>query len=510
MKPIDSLTVCVTNFRRPEFLRRCLESLRVAGCPRVVVASMEPDASTRKVIAEFQALPWTSFDVAFVEDDLGCNDTWMLAAYHSRTKRIIIMHDDDMLAPEFGEHYNTMIGPTLDREPTAFATWRADLIFMDGRHEATDFWSGPTRMSPSRELLKVVGARHRLSLSPIISVFDRETVIHACKEGLAALTTPECYHNQGMLLGTEIMVYMRHIQRFPKWLYVDKVLSHYGSHAGSGTVEAQNNGDLKPLWVGYDRARAQAETTKPALTPRILLVYSSSTPTSGDEMTRNSVARMTWDFHFGQGTFIEMPVRMKDLTRSSAMLQDTRNVPFIRDLFDWGCAHAMPEDIVLYCNRDIGLVTDAARLIGEGIVKGRGITCCPRRWMNPKPGRMYKNLVGARPDGGFDAFAVTPNWWAQHRGNMPDMLIGREAWDTVLRTLAEEWADQRPRLRGVAQGVGQLLRSNAYTDQVCFHKNHNSHWIAERLTSPGNLHNRRLAKEFFQSRNNTELVKQLS
>ncbi len=508
--PLDNLTVCVTNFRRPEFLARCLHSIRIAGVRRVVIATVEPDNAVRKIIEQLRtANDWLSFDVASVEDDIGCNDTWQLAAYHSRTKRIIVLHDDDTLNPEFGKAYCEIIAPTMDREP-CFATWRADLIYMDGSHKTTEFWSGPTKISPSRDLLKVVATRRRLSLSPVISVLDRQTVIHACKEAQQTLTHRESYLRQGMLLGTEIVVYMRHIQKYPKWLYVDKILSHYGSHAGSGTIAAESAGDLSPLWIGYDRARAQAELPKPELTPRVLLTYYQNKPNNGDELIRDAVARLTWEYHFSQGDLIEMPVKPSDLSRSSKQINDTRTVPYFKDILDWGCLHAMPEDIVAYINRDIGLTANAVSLIIEGVKRGRGVTCCPRRWIHPKPGRMYKNLVNCHPDGGFDVFAMTPQWWAAQRGTMPDMLIGREAWDTVFRTVAEEWADQTPRVRQLANTPAQWVRSKAYTDHVCWHKSHLSNWIAERKTSAGNLLNRTLAKQFFLSRNNMDLVKQLS
>lgn len=509
MTPLDNLTVCVTNFRRPEFLDRCLNSVRVAGCRRVVVASVEPSEEVMKIIDVHRDDGWLTYDVATVKDDIGCNDTWQLAAYHARTRRIIILHDDDMLNAGFGKAYTEIIGPTMDRE-NCFATWRADLVYTDGSHKPTEFWSGPTRLSKSAELMRFLSKRHQLSLSPVISVLDRQTVIHACKEAAQTLLHPECHLHQGMLLGTEIVVYMRHVQVFSKWLYVDQILSHYGSHDGSGTIAAEKSGDLATLWRGYDRARTQAEGAKPVMKPKIIFTYYDNHTTDPDEIHRNSVARTTWDFQFSQGDMIELPLRLTDLGRTSTDIGDTRCVPYVRDCFDWGVVHAMPEDIVVYCNRDIGLTATAAARILAGVERGRGVTCCPRRWIHPKPGRIYKDLVSCRPDGGFDAFAMTPEWWVKFKMKMPDMLIGREAWDTVFRNLAEEWADNRPRISVITGDPAQWARSKAYTDHVAYHKTHLSNWIAERLTSPGQKLNRSLAYKFFLNRNNMDLVRQLT
>lgn len=515
MNPLDNLTVCITSFRRSALLERTLKSVQAAGIRRLVIAAVEPDAETLAIIRSWEAAwetgadDWLSFDVVTVQDDIGCNDTWQLAAYHSRTSRIIILHDDDLLNSDFGPAYCETISPALDKGST-FATWRADLVFLDGHHEKTEFWSGPTRLSASAELLRVVNRRNTLSLSPIISVLDRQTVIHACKEASQTLSHRESYLHPGMLLGTELVVYIRHIQKFSKWLYVDKVLSHYGSHEGSGTIKAQSSGDLSPLCKGYDRARTQAMGTKPVMKPKLIFVYYVNQTSDPDEIERNRIARASWDYHFSQGEFIEMPVCKEDLSRTSFSLGDSRAMPYVRDLFDWGFAHAMPEDVVVYCNRDIGLTANAGALLLAGVARGRGITCCQRRRIDPKPGRMYKDLVNCATDGGFDVFSVTREWWKNFRDKMPDMLIGREAWDTCLRTLAEEWADGIPRLSRVSGSPAQWDKSKAYTDHVCWHKNHLSNWITERNTSAGQLHNRRLGKIFFAARNNQDLVRALT
>ena len=509
MNALDNLTVCVTTFRRTHLLDRALASVREAGIRRVVIAAMEPDAAVLAIVERHRLHNWLSYDVTTVADDLGCNDTWMLAAYHSRTKRIIILHDDDTLNSEFGRAYAHIIAPVMDRSP-CFATWRADLLFMDGHHEPTDFWTGPTRVLPSRELLKVVGHRGRLSVSPVVSVFDRETVIHACKEAYENLTSGGCYLHPGMLLGTEIVVYMRHIQRFPQWLFVDKVLSHYGSHDGSGTVAAQNSNGLQPLTHGYDLARTQASKPQPALKPRILFCHSGIDEPSEEESIRNAAARRTWDFHFSQGQFLEFPLRKDAFARTSLDLKDSRQTFFVRDIFDWGVMHAMKEDIVAFCNRDIGLTADAGQRLVEGVARGRGITCCPRRRLDPKPGRMYRSLPNAAPDGGFDIFAVTPLWWAENRLRMPDMLFGREAWDTVLRDIAEQWADGRTKNKNVRTNPAEWESSKAYTDHVCWHKNHMSLWQTERLTSAGQKYNRKLGLQYFQAQSVHDYDKSLA
>lgn len=176
----------------------------------------------------------------------------------------------------------------------------------------------------------------------------------------------------------------------------------------------------------------------------------------------------------------------------------------------------MPEDIVAFINLDIGLTSMAADKLIDGIARGNGVTCCPRRvfpgnYLGPKPGRIFRSVTNLRTDGGFDLFAMTPQWWKVNRAKMPDMLIGREAWDTVFRNIAEEWATRRGSIPELLYAVdGDWSRNPAYTDDVIWHKEHLSHWQKERTTSPGQIHNRNLGRAFFAARGNHSIVQQLS
>jgi len=502
MSQLENLTVAITNFHRPQYLDRALNSVREAGVRRVVVAAVEPDDGVLAVLKKHNH-DWLSFDVATVRGDIGCNDTWMLAAYHCRTERIIILHDDDLLNPQFGETYEEFIGPALDRG-AGFASWRSSLYYDDGHTALCDYFRGATQTYPSSTLLPVVGQRQRLSLSPIVSVLNRTTVIRACKEAKLTLSSNASLQHPGMLLGTEIVVYLRHIQKFQRWFFMDRICSHYGATESSGTIKAEKSGDLSELWRGYDLARDQCDRGEPQPTPRLIFVYSSYEISDPAGASRAAVARASWDFHFDQMDMIEFPVRDNELPRSSAELGDPRPVPYIRDILDYGCARATPGDVVVYSNQDIGLTTLTPERLLAGVARGQGVTVCIRRTLIPRPGRFYKSVLNCKADGGFDVVAVTPSWWRMMRDEMPDMLIGREAWDGCFRTLAEEWADNRAIVKNI--GLVQDASSRAYTDDVCYHHDHPSFWQQARKENPGQLHNRKLARDFFEARGNHQFA----
>ncbi len=496
MNPLDSLTVCVTTFGDQPRLARALKSLRKAGIRRVTVAAACAGEGTRSLLLLSAFADFLSFDYVLVEDDPGCNATWLAALYLARTDRVIVLHDDDCLAPEFGEAYVAEVAPMLDAGLADWATWQADHLHDDGRVVPCRFWQRPSGPRPAAHLLEIVGKLGRLSLSPVVSVLDRGTCIDACKEAEQTLTHNLSYLRPGMLLGTEIVVYLRHVDKFPRWFYLDRVLSFYGVHMGSGTIRAQADGAERRLSDGYDLARIQAARHPPQLRPRLILAYSYYSRCSEEEAARNRRAYESWQWHFANSGVVELPIPDAEVRLSTTELGDFRPAAFIKDVLDRACAHARPRDVVVYANRDVGMTSQAAELLTLGVWRGKGATCCFRRVVTPEPGRLYKTLENFPWDGGFDVFAFTPEWWARNRDKMPDMVLGREVWDTVFRTLVDEFLQGAP----VTDVVTDVTASAAYTDGVCWHREHLSDWQRHRRTSAGNLHNLRLAQAFFAER----------
>lgn len=82
---------------------------------------------------------------------------------------------------------------------------------------------------------------------------------------------------------------------------------------------------------------------------------------------------------------------------------------------------------------------------------------------------------------GCDLFCFTVAWWKQFRDDFPDMVIGCEAWDRIMRELIR------------STGGSELI-------EAIYHERHESKWEVERMTHPGNIHNRKLAREWLKAR----------
>lgn len=466
--PLDDVTVCITAFNRQKYLERAKASAIAAGF-KVVVVEMTP------------------------EKDFGVNELWMRAAYAATTERVIILHDDDTLLPELGQVYRRLIAPALDNN--LCVSWRGAHLHENGKITPTEYRNDVTRTQTVEELESFLLQRGKLSLSPVVTVFDRETLIHACKESDKYLTGKESYLRPGMLLGTEIIAHLRQLQEKKGWLYINEVLSHYGVHAGSGTTAASRAGKLAPLIAGYDFARRHYETHRDPSSvqhdPKFLLIYSDYKPTDKGTQRRFANARWTWEHHFDLGAFMDFPIPISALSRTSRGLGDKLEVPYFNDLFDIGCRHAMPEDIIVFLNNDIALTANAERRIIEGVNRGDGVCVAWRRCMPVPSGRMVASAKNGKIDGGVDLVAFRKDWWMKHRSHIPEMLIALGEWDYVLRIYCE-----------------RLTGGRCYIDDAIMHEPHESILVSA-LRSPARAHNIRAAIKFFDGIRDVHAAKSL-
>ena len=386
MSGIDSLSCVITTFHRGDRLRRALDSAWNAGLRRVSVCAPAPDDATRETLALCREHDWLSFDIATTTEDIGCNATWMVAAYRAQTKRILTLHDDDSIHPDFGKVYEDVISVALDKRDAGFASWDAEVKYDDGRTEPCLYWQGTTPLVVKSSRL-LGHLQSCLTHSPVISVLNRTVTIQALKEAAETLIGNDSLDGPGQTLGSELLVYYRHVDRFKRWLHVPRVLSYYGSHEGSGTIRADKANEIGRLRRGYDLARARSLCPAPIPRPRLLLVHSVYTPKDEAVRKRQQVAQESWAWHFNNVDMIDLPYVAPKM-------------PTIRNVLDYACQFALPEDIVVYANADAGLTTHAVERIIAGVERGRGVTSCGHRQLDPQPGRLYKNLTYLKFPGG--------------------------------------------------------------------------------------------------------------
>jgi hypothetical protein len=163
-----------------------------------------------------------------------------------------------------------------------------------------------------------------------------------------------------------------------------------------------------------------------------------------------------------------------------------RQYPYVKDLFDFACHGRENRDIVVHTNTDIMLRGDACARVAEVLQDADACYCFRRDFHHtvhtPIPDRDFEK---GNDYAGSDLHAFRVGWWHDNRSEMPDMIVGFEAWDTVFRTLIEE----------TNPGV-QPMR-----DIIC-HERHGSYWEnpAHRYKLKSQQHNLGLAKAFLMER----------
>lgn len=145
-------------------------------------------------------------------------------------------------------------------------------------------------------------------------------------------------------------------------------------------------------------------------------------------------------------------------------------VPFVKDLFDAGSVLCDGEDsIIMVTNADSNLCMDWQEFVG-GIQEAgwsyRTDTTRPERGMISAANLSGKKMHARfRTFHGADLFCVRAGFWRSIRSTIPDMVMGYEGWDSVLRGVFGESAKIGPIVYHEQHGVPRWRHNQ--TGQIC-------------------------------------------
>ena len=510
---MSTFTTCITNFSRLDRLKECVASLELDKHPHPVA------------IASFGASPYHSKFLATLPEcvtsftsrkDAGCNQLWIKALELAKTKWVSILHDDDRRPANFAATVEALIDKA-EALGCGFIAWNGlQLDIKTGKTGgAITIAAGTDGVHDSATLLPMLRAKDSLPNSPVSFLFDRQTALDALY--WAEENLKDCTTRPTMMIGNDVALVVAHVQRYAKFLQSSKQLSLYGHWAGSETV-AWSQGQNDGLLPAYNRARERLARSK--IPPRVMempkeaapepvkvaapkpkaepkteatvpdttvLVWSDTLgePLSADTQRRNALARSTWEplLQSRQG-WVEHHVT--EVPRSSRDFGDTRTLPFIHDMVEQAVAKTRkPTDVVILINADICLTPWGADAV-ERAVKQYGACHCTR--LNfPRPMQIVKHrrqLAGGIWFAGTDLVAFSVKWWTEHKAEFPDMVLACECWDLVMRNLIN-----------ITGGVD--------VPDAIYHEIHDSYWYdgarSRPREFPGNAHNQRLSKLFFEA-----------
>lgn len=192
---------------------------------------------------------------------------------------------------------------------------------------------------------------------------------------------------------------------------------------------------------------------------------------------RQKLARQTW----ARQGWVELPIAESALPRRWE--EGNRKLPYLKDLFDLAVTNKPDFDIIVYTNSDIcvsshftdGLIPCLSREV-QALHSYRHDFPTLDRPLQPS------EIVKGQKYQGTDLIAFKVGWWKANRDKFPDMLIGAEAWDSVMRRLIEMTNPNSPvELEGIS-----------------YHEVHPSVWFQpeNRYTLESQKYNLKLAKEW--------------
>lgn len=223
--------------------------------------------------------------------------------------------------------------------------------------------------------------------------------------------------------------------------------------------------------------------------PSIVHCWSKAAFSSTDTLRRQAIAQQSWVSEYQDSGRLWIPAPLHDcvLTRDARSIGDPIPMPFIRDIIDHGISRSNSRrDIIVVTNADVGwphgitgAILDTVRMHGSAWThrwdkEGDQLTDPPRNEWDVGKLNWYP---------GSDLFAFTVDWWEKHGDEFPDMILGREAWDYVMRSLIKR------------HGGGEIRHG-------VFHERHASFWESSgnRAELRGNVHNLELARTFMDCR----------
>jgi hypothetical protein len=502
---VSTFTTCITNFSRLDRLKECVASLELDKHPHPVA------------IASFGASPYHSKFLATLPEcvtsftsrkDFGCNQLWIKTLELAKTKWVSILHDDDRRPANFAATVEALIDKA-EALGCGFIAWNGlQLDIKTGKTGGViTIAAGTDGAHDSASLLPMLRAKDSLPNSPVSFLFDRQTALDALY--WAEENLKDCTTRPTMMIGNDVALVVAHVQRYSKFLQSSKPLSLYGHWDGSETV-AWTKGVNDQLLPAYNRARerlarskipprvmemAEEVAPKPKAEPKAeapvpdttVLVWSDTLgePLSADTQRRNALARSTWEpLLQSRPGWVEHHVT--EVPRTSRDFGDTRTLPFIHDMVEQAVAKTRkPTDVVILINADICLTPWGADAV-ERAVKQYGACHCTR--LNfPRPMQVVKHrsqLTGGIWFAGTDMVAFTAKWWTEHKAEFPDMVLACECWDLVMRNLIN-----------ITGGVD--------VPDAIYHEIHDNYWYdgarSRPREFPGNAHNQRLSKIFFDA-----------
>lgn len=458
------ITVVITNFSRPDKVRHTFESCLRANIKNVVVAASGCDAELARVHASFKKQkPDVIIDA--IESDRGCNEMWLRGVSHVKTKWTHLLHDDDLIMPEF-ETLNEKIKSGAD-----FYHWNGTKhayppSLLDG--QPMDYVTLPNVTAgkhPTSILWPVLLGNEHYSLSPVGALFPTEHVIKTLEEAERTMQSSRFFSGPKMMVGNDLLLWLAAVERYPIFEYIPRPLVSYGHWEGSTTYDdvVQKRGVLSSIYDAVRESFLQGPDFDMLECPR--LVHIQSNFIRADEAARVAHAKHLWSNQYLKGNWVLCGIEDTSLPR--LFLDGERELPYLRDMIDMAVSkHRSESPIFVLTNTDTLPVPSLTRHLVDTFKK----YACAYSFRRDINGihLLDETTIRTQTQGyaGTDLFAFTASWWDQYRTVLPDLLYGSITWDYCLHNLMDASKGKR---------FCYLIWHTLHLDEAAHHRGSRAH-----------------------------------
>lgn len=479
------VTVVITNFKRPDQLHACFNSCMAAEVPHLVISSSGADSILRSEHTRIKHL-LPSVVIDSITDDRGCNEMWLRGVRHVKTRRTMILHDDDWLLPNF-------------REILAGKYREADVIHWDGaKHLNGTPFPGeyvtrpdlPAGLHPIGYLLPFLLVPLAHTISPVGGLFPTTHVVDVLTECEKKFKKdPAFFTRPNMMVGNDIMLWLRACERYRTVYYSHTPYISYGHWSGSESFTDSSTQGMKLVpcyqaarhyWLNHSR--------------RIQHVLTRYPITNTDARARYNLAESTWELGYDRGLVV--PVQVWNAKRTSWSIRDKLATHFLKDVLQAGLDAAGPKDYICLTNDDT-MINQYWWYHAYSMMHDQGAVCSFRRNLKPGQGQSmdcYPITQAGELHVGRDAFMFRRDWLEQYMPEIPDYVLGYGDWDSTMAMLIRISNGNQPK----ASEFTQEHPASEVPSKFIYHVDHTSFWSQAGIKEPGNAHNRKLTQEFFK------------
>lgn len=197
---------------------------------------------------------------------------------------------------------------------------------------------------------------------------------------------------------------------------------------------------------------------------------------------RHKRAQATWDLVYAQGV---VPVHVTDYPRDATDIGDPRKLPYFKDVMARGLQNAKHDkDVIIWTNDDVGL--------GAGVIEWALNSVVADAAMSMR--RDESGHIGR------DLFAFTAKWLKENMDDIPDYIQGAPCFDLALAAQIRKRFGIFSTLENLHLDIWPAETIHRYA----LHEPHESEWAGvNENTYKANLHNKKLANDWFRKHNPT-------